>query len=486
MNKVSRDRFIVLTLILFGVLSYKIYEQYIAIEKTQRLIVFNESESIAVFIAAFRKTYQDTFLSNHIEVTQKTIKLLPVQTIAAISEHFSESLHGDIVVRTVSDRPRNPDNMANIFELEKINFFKNNPNKKSEFIKKEEGYFYTQPLYIQESCLKCHGKREDVTPSIRDKYETAYDYKLGELRGLLSIHVKERNLLSGLYDNLKTNTIIAIMIFFILVIFMYLLMKKISDEVEKNKKTQQTLFNQSRMAQMGEMISMIAHQWRQPLGAISSISIDLNMKIELEIFDLETQEGRAEAQKYFTHSLHEIDTLVNTLTTTIDDFRNFYAPTKQSQYVLISDPALKAINIIRTTFESEGIEIIGDYGSSKKIDLYRNEMMQVILNLLKNSQDNFRDQAIENPKIFLTCKDSNNSIIIELSDNGGGIPKDIIDKIFDPYFSTKDERNGTGLGLYMSKIIVEEHHKGSLHVNNTKIGVCFTIKLPLRIDDETS
>ena len=99
-------------------------------------------------------------------------------------------------------------------------------------------------------------------------------------------------------------------------------------------------------------------------------------------------------------------------------------------------------------------------------------MMQVIINILKNAQDNFKEKEIKNPYIKISTEHRS----IRICDNGGGIPKPILNKIFDPYFSTKNEKNGTGLGLYMSKIIVEDHHKGNLHVSNTKDGVCFKIE----------
>ena len=124
MKKIYKLQFISLIIILFGTLSYKTYEQYINIYDTQKLLTLNESESLATFIEAFRSTYQDSFINNHIEVTDKTMKLLPVQTIGEISQRFSSSLHGDIIIRTVSDRPRNSANMANNLELEMINFYK--------------------------------------------------------------------------------------------------------------------------------------------------------------------------------------------------------------------------------------------------------------------------------------------------------------------------------------------------------------------------
>ncbi len=248
-------------------------------------------------------------------------------------------------------------------------------------------------------------------------------------------------------------------------------------DITQLKSMQKQLFEKSRMAQMGEMISMIAHQWRQPLGAISTTSIDLNIKLELEIFDMKTQDGREEAMEYFKNSLSQIEFFVQSLTNTIDDFRSFYKPNKDKEVSLINLPIQKAFEILEASLSSNNIKILREYKSKEKLLMYPNELMQVILNILKNAQDNFLEKKISNAHIIIKTFDTLLSSVIEICDNGGGISQDIIDKIFDPYFSTKDEKNGTGLGLYMSKIIVEEHHDGIITMQNTKDGVCFNIEL---------
>ena len=249
----------------------------------------------------------------------------------------------------------------------------------------------------------------------------------------------------------------------------------ITEEIQRN----QLLVQQSRMAQMGEMVAMIAHQWRQPLGAISATSIDLNMQLELETYDFKREEGIEDCQAYFRNGLKDIDSFVQNLTTTIDDFRTFYKPNKKSSCVYFIEPINKALNMIKASFLSNGIEIIQTCTTcDKKVNIHSNELMQVILNILKNSQDNFREKEIKNPKVTIDCKCiGNNKVILKICDNGGGIEEDVLPKVFDPYFSTKSEKNGTGLGLYMSKVIIEEHHKGKLFVNNYDKGACFSIEL---------
>ena len=244
-------------------------------------------------------------------------------------------------------------------------------------------------------------------------------------------------------------------------------------DITELKQQEKLIQEQSRLAQMGEMISMIAHQWRQPLGAISTTAVNLQMKIELEEFDTDTKEGRAESDKYFLERLENINGFVHNLTTTIDDFRNFYKPNKKSALVRLDEIILKALNIIKASLQNDHIEIIEQYNSKEEVEIYHGEMMQVILNMLKNSQDNFREKNIENPYIKIITENRT----ISICDNGGGIPEEIMDKIYDPYFSTKSELNGSGLGLYMSKIIVQEHHNGKLNAINQDEGICFTIEL---------
>ena len=228
--------FILFAFLLFAAISYKAYEEYYRIQDTQKLIILNESQSLAEFISAFRQTYQNTFLREHIEVNEKTLNLLPVKTITEISNRFASSVQGDIVIRTVSDRPRNIENMANDFELEMIQYFKENPKKTDKFIQKEDVYYYTKPLLIKQSCLQCHGKREDAIPSIRDKYETAYDYKLGEIRGLLNIKIKEREFFAAMYYSFTETLIGTIFFYIIFVIIIYSLIKKMRLKEEQYTK----------------------------------------------------------------------------------------------------------------------------------------------------------------------------------------------------------------------------------------------------------
>ena len=232
--------------------------------------------------------------------------------------------------------------------------------------------------------------------------------------------------------------------------------------IKENRRKDKQMLQQSRMAQMGEMISMIAHQWRQPLASISAITGSLSLNVIMDEYKKE----------FFEERLESISELSQHLSSTIEDFRNFYQPDKEASTTTLEAVTTKVIKIIETSLNSDKIEIICDYNDKEMISIHDNEIIQVILNIIKNAQDNFKEKNIKNPQIKIITKER----CISIYDNGGGIPKDIIDNIFDPYFSTKDDKNGTGLGLYMSKMIIEEHHNGILKAENTDDGVCINIE----------
>ena len=236
------------------------------------------------------------------------------------------------------------------------------------------------------------------------------------------------------------------------------------------------LLQQSRMAQMGEMLSMIAHQWRQPLGAISSAIFGIQTKLATGKYD--NQDSNDELYKFLNTKHKRINEYVQFLSTTIDDFRNFFKPDKKKELVTFESPIGRAMLIVEGSLTSHGIDIGYTFNVNEKVEMYQNEIMQVILNIVKNSEDNFIEKGTDNPTIRIETRTMPAHYEIVISDNGGGISEHIIDSVFEPYFSTKDEKNGSGLGLYMSKMMIEEHSGGLLQVENIKDGVAFSILIP--------
>jgi signal transduction histidine kinase len=253
----------------------------------------------------------------------------------------------------------------------------------------------------------------------------------------------------------------------------------IAEEIEKNRKKDIVIQQQIRLAQMGEMISMIAHHWRQPLATLSSSTVAIKLKLLLAKYNLDTKEGQKLFIDFLNKELDDIENMVDKLTSTIDDFRNFYKSNDEIEEVFIDDVLVKVVGSINIHYFSEKITIIESYNSKKKIAIYQSEIFQVFFNILVNSIENFNKKNIENRIITIESQDEENAIQIKISDNGKGIPPEIIDKIFDPYFSTKESKNDTGLGLYASKITIERNHSGKLIAYNTEEGVCFCITLQL-------
>jgi len=241
--------------------------------------------------------------------------------------------------------------------------------------------------------------------------------------------------------------------------------KHTADELEETK---ELMIAQSRHAAMGEMISMIAHQWRQP---ISVIAMDANnVLIDIELDSVENNSLKEDVSDILNQTQH--------LSKTIDDFRNFFKPHKLKDTVLVSDVFDEALHVIDKSFENNDISFESSYKTDTQIEIFSRELLQVFLNILKNAKEELVQRKEENRKISNRIYENEENIIVEISDNAGGIREDIMAKIFDPYFSTKDAKNGTGLGLYMSKTIVEKHLLGTINARNTQEGALFRITLP--------
>ena len=244
---------------------------------------------------------------------------------------------------------------------------------------------------------------------------------------------------------------------------------EIKKEIDNRKRQEQLLIQQSKLAEMGEMISMIAHQWRQPLSALGTIIQNIHLRYSLGKLDQEY----VEKQRRLSNSLTE------KMSATIDDFRNFFKPNKEKKDFSIKNTIDKTIFLIDDSFKSHSIKIEHYIVDDVIVNGFENELSQVLLNILTNSKDAIIENNTIDPLITLKTKQIQTHIKILISDNAGGISQSVINKIFEPYFTTKDTHNGTGLGLYMSKIIIEQNMRGELKVKNIKNGVEFSIYIPI-------
>ncbi|MFW3371276.1 ATP-binding protein [Aliarcobacter butzleri] len=244
--------------------------------------------------------------------------------------------------------------------------------------------------------------------------------------------------------------------------------KRIEDEIKKNTKQQHMIMQQNKLAQMGEMIENIAHQWRQPLAQINSSIILIDAMLEKHSFKDTLVENK----------LTEIESLTYYMSKTISDFKNFFNPNKKKTIFKVENAIQKASDVLKGLINSHHIQIETNIEKDLKINSYLGELQQVILIIINNSIDAFIHMNIHFPKILINAYTDNENLFIHIEDNALGINLDLLDKIFEPYFTTKHKAQGTGLGLYIAKMVVENSLLGFLSVENKQNGACFTIKIP--------
>ncbi len=227
------------------------------------------------------------------------------------------------------------------------------------------------------------------------------------------------------------------------------------------------LLEQAKQASMGEMIGNIAHQWRQPLNALGLVLQKIPIfyernKLDKETLDETIQKGMA---------------LVNKMSSTIDDFRYFFKEEKESSDFKLVDTIENCRSLLSTILEQEKIKLHIIVDDNIQVNGHANELSQVLLNIINNAKDALIEMSIPDARITITAHTDDEKVIIDIEDNAGGIPETIINKIFDPYFTTKEEGKGTGIGLFMSKRIIEESMHGRLSISNTQNGAKFSIVL---------
>ena len=236
--------------------------------------------------------------------------------------------------------------------------------------------------------------------------------------------------------------------------------KKIDKALKENIKQLEVLQQQTKMAAMGEMIGAIAHQWRQPLSVIS-VNIQ-NLKYDYE-------DGLID-DKFINEFISKNKTTIKFMSKTIDDFRSFFRLDKEKSDFSVKEATISVIDMLSAQFKNNGINI-NLKGDEFIYNGFKSEYQQVVLNLINNAKDILLQNKVQNPSIDIELKE--NKVIFK--DNGGGISKDIIDRVFEPYFTTKKQGKGTGMGLYLSKMIIEENMDAKLSVVNTENGALFEI-----------
>jgi signal transduction histidine kinase len=231
--------------------------------------------------------------------------------------------------------------------------------------------------------------------------------------------------------------------------------KEVLSHIKENRKKDSMLAQHSKMAAMGEMLQNIAHQWRQPLNSISMLSSGVKFKKEYGLLD----------DNDLFKSMDDINTSTKYLSQTIEDFSDFFNPNKKVVLFNLNKTINKALNLLEVQFKDKEIKIIQNI---EDIDIYgyENEFTQVIINICNNAKDELIQSNLDEKVIIIEVKKQNDLAYISIKDNAGGIKEDIINRLFEPYFTTKHKSQGTGIGLYMSREIIVNHMKGTLLVKN--------------------
>ena len=246
------------------------------------------------------------------------------------------------------------------------------------------------------------------------------------------------------------------------------LKKRVAEEVTKNREKDKLLFQQNKMAALGEMLGNISHQWRQPLMEISSIFLPIEAKINMDI-PLDNQE--------LLNSIQKLNDITKYMSNTIDDFKNFFLKEKEKINFEILEQIHSTVNIISSSLKQHDIKLDIIIQKNTHMLGYKNEYSQVLINILNNARDVLIQRKIQNPKIKITISENKNDIITKIEDNAGGIKITPIEKVFDPFF-TYEKINGSGIGLFMSRLIIENNMNGKLEVKNNKDGAIFTVIIP--------
>jgi signal transduction histidine kinase len=243
----------------------------------------------------------------------------------------------------------------------------------------------------------------------------------------------------------------------------------IEKAIKKNREQELMMYHQSKLAQMGEVINMIAHQWRQPLSNINGLVMVMDNKMIKKY---------QQSPTLLEEEFDKLESITSYMSRTIDDFRDFFRPNKEKITFDVQEIINHSIRLVEPILMLDDVKIHKNYTDKVELFGYPSEIGQVLVNIINNAKDALiSNKNIEKKSIYIKLFKKENNVIITIQDNAGGIPETIINQIFKPYFSTKLNKNGTGLGLYISKMIIQEHMGGELLVQNSNGGALFTLRL---------
>jgi len=245
------------------------------------------------------------------------------------------------------------------------------------------------------------------------------------------------------------------------------LRRQLASLKNENNLKDEIVIQQSKMASMGEMINNIAHQWRQPLMEISSLLMNSEAKLKIQ--------GTI-SNEDIIETIDKSNQVIKYMSDTIEDFRNFFAVNKQKEQFFIAEQISAVLNIVKTSLTNNNIKVNVIINKNVKVKGFKNEYSQVLINIISNAKDILISSKIKNPTIVIRLSFKDKKSLLEIEDNAGGVKCKPMDKVFDPFFTYK-KKGGTGIGLFMSRLIIQNNMNGKLTVHNNSKGACFSIVL---------
>lgn len=394
-------------------------------------------------------------------------------------------------LKITSNKLINKENAPDAYEKKLLNYFESKPDIPYYWEIKDDEFKFMGALKVKKECLKCHQKQGykvgDIRGGISVSFDTTKEFtQLKEINeekeyGILFLIIASLGTLMtfALYQSIKRTDEKKIsdlnhtleMKVSELDEFNQTLHNKVKQEVKKQREKENLLIQQSKQAALGEMIGNIAHQWRQPISAVSAIMMNIKW----------TAIANGVEKSFLDERINEANEQLNFMSQTIDDFRSFFKPDKEKEDFNLLNEVQRSYSLLEATLQNNNIAVqiytTGNYMAYG----YPNEFSQVIFNIISNAKDVLIQREVQDRKIIINIDHDEDNLYCEIIDNGGGIDEKYLDKIFEPYFTTKDV-NGTGIGLYISKEIIHKHMKGTLNAVNTPTGAKFTISLPKHKD----
>lgn len=450
-----------------------------------------------VYVKAHDGISPNPYLRDNVLKTEKDetlIKINPAWMTRQISELSNK--RADYYYKITSLDPINPQNSADTFETEALGYFEGHKEQPYYWRmgKKGDGsdsFDFMGSLIVTKNCLACHAEQ---------------GYVVGDVRGGIRVSIpldeyKKSMVFMDVKNGRNKAVFMGLSLLFGLFITFYLwrieryhkeigrlteglerkvdertreldemnktLERRVGDGVKLNRQKDEAMLTQSRYAAMGEMIGMLAHQWRQPIAVIEMGATNMLVDLELELDDKEEMTRQLEVITDETQALSKI----------ITDFSSMFKEESAKSHVRPEELVDEALSIMQSSLEQHNITIVKQYSAENELLLLSRELFQVYLNLLNNAKEILIEREIVEPKIVILIEEQDKEILTHICDNAGGIEEAYLNKVFEPYFSTKGEKEGSGLGLFISKSIVEKKLDGLITVENGESGACFSIHL---------